>query len=291
MRRYRPVDSAARPRRFVWDPRGTYEVLSETSRSPFRRVGGKRYIAKWIIQHFPEHSCYVEPFGGGASVLLQKVPSKIEVYNDVDGHLVEFFDTVKKGPWQVIAILEHMPYSRLMYEGMVRVARRGVYPKDKAERVAMWLYMQCSGFSGSDKAGWGHSKTQSEGRRLIRLSNRLIEVSNRLRGVDLECHDFRKIIETYDGPDTLFYCDPPYIDTEFYYDAKFGMKDHEDLARLLHAVKGKVCLSYGVHPKVDELYAGWRRESKRVLCHSFGITRNTGPKARPMRTEQLLMNY
>ncbi|MDH5786665.1 MAG: DNA adenine methylase [Candidatus Bathyarchaeota archaeon] len=284
-------DSFKERRRFVWWPTGEYEVLSEVSRSPISWIGGKSYLAKWIIKHFPPHKCYVEPFGGAASVLLQKPPSDVEVYNDVDGHVVEFFEVLKNDPWQLVSILEHMPYSRLLYEGMLKIAKANAWPRDKTKRVAMWLYMQIGAFAGKRYGGWGHGKSVKIPRKLDRLATRLVEVSNRLRNVQIETADFRKIIATYDSADTLFYCDPPYFDAEFYYDAPFCLKDHRNLAEILHKVKGKVCLSYSPHPKVDELYAGWNRDSKMTTTHSFGITKYSKHKHRPKRTELLLMNF
>lgn len=291
VRRREYFENSVEPRRFVWYPNGRYEVLSETCKSPLRWIGGKNYLAKWIISHFPPHRCYVEPFGGGMNVLLQKSPSRVEVYNDIDAHVVEFFQVLKEHPMQLISTLEFMPYSRLIYESWVKLAKKGKYPKDRIERVALWCYLQGSAFAGKKFGGWGHGKTQNHGKRFLSLGSRLIETSNRLRSIQLENSDFRKIIETYDAPETLFYCDPPYLEAEKYYEGGFNIQDHEALARLLHEIKGKVCLSYCPHPFVNEHYGNWRRDEKIVPIHSFGITLTSHIDKKPKRTELLLMNF
>lgn len=282
-------------RKFVWRPNGKYKVISETCKTPFKFIGGKHYIAKWIISHFPVYTCYVEPFGGGASVLLQKKPSKIEVYNDVDGHLCEFFEVLRDKPWELATLLTFMPYSRWLYDEWKRCAKAGCWPKNKVERVAMWFFLQRSSFDGQPFAGWSHSKKKErKSVPLAKIIVSLIEASNRLRSVQIENKDFREVIQIYDSPETLFYCDPPYLlerKRNDYYAHGFSMKDHENLAGLLNRVKGKVCLSYYSHPFVDQYYQNWRKDEKTVPCHSFGITKTKKVEHRPKRTELLLMNY
>jgi DNA adenine methylase len=66
------------------------------TRPAIRYHGAKFRLAPWIIKHFPPHYRYVEPFGGAAGVLLQKPRSYAEVYNDLDGHIVNFFRVIVK---------------------------------------------------------------------------------------------------------------------------------------------------------------------------------------------------
>ena len=124
---------------------------------------------------------------------------------------------------------------------------------------------------------------------------RLLQIAARLKTVQIENKDFRYIFEAYDSEQTLFYVDPPYLDREFYYKAqaeKFTLEDHKDLAKILHNIRGKACVSYYPHPFVDKAYKGWRRVAKKVTAWAYGVTR-TSSKAgkRPHRIELLLMNY
>lgn len=257
------------------------------AKTPLRWMGGKHFLAKWIISHFPPHICYVEPFGGGASVLLQKQPSKVEVYNDINGLVVNFFRVLAQKPWELWARLVWMPYARQVYDSYKKTFKDGAWPADEVERAAVWFYLQRSGFSGMPLAGWGHSKKRNQAQGMRNTLIGLIDVANRLQNVQLENKDFREIITTCDGPDTLFYCDPPFFETRpGYYTCGFSLDDHEDLAKLLNNVKGRACVSYSPNSKVDELYQGWSR-AERVVSLCAGL--HAGRK--PRRVELLLFNW
>jgi len=258
--------------------------------SPIPWIGGKHALAKWIISHFPEHHCYVEVFGGGASVLLQKPPSKVEVYNDKYVEVVNFFLILRDKPWQLVAAIKWLPNSRFLYEKWLNEWRSGEAPKDPVLRAAVWFYLQRYSFSGNFGGGWSHGKTKSPPNWNNIIEN-LILVAERLQKVQIECRDFREIIETYDSPNTLFYCDPPYIEKESYYQVSFTMKDHKDLAKLLNNISGKACVSYYPHPFINEHYKGWHYCIKQTYAYSTGITRFNRAIKRGKRIELLLMNY
>gem|GEM_PF-6973582 len=103
------------------------------------------------------------------------------------------------------------------------------------------------------------------------MSARILEVSNRLREVQLENRDFRQVIKTYDSPQTFSTAPRPYIGTVKYYAGGFSIRNHKDLAVPLHNIKGRACISYP-HPLVEKLYPDWRKEVKEVSCWSFCIT-------------------
>ncbi|MEZ6230732.1 MAG: DNA adenine methylase [Candidatus Brocadiaceae bacterium] len=94
----------------IFDP----TTVKEKLKSPVSRIGGKYYIRNWLLQFIPEHTLYCEPFAGGASLLFGKQPSKVEVLNDIDNFLIEFFNVIKghKTRQELIKELEYMPYSR-----------------------------------------------------------------------------------------------------------------------------------------------------------------------------------
>lgn len=91
-------------------------------------------------------------------------------------------------------------------------------------------------------------------------------------------------VNTYDRPDALFYCDPPYIGTESYYRAPFTTDDHVRLANVLHNIKGRFLLSYNDCPLVHDLYGD---------CQIEPLTRlNQLPAAGPTEYKELLVcNY
>jgi len=108
-------------------------MVTKITRPALRYHGGKWKIAKWIIEHFPEHVCYCEPFGGGASVLLRKAPSRIEVYNDINTLVVNFFRVLRERPAELMAAIELTPYSREEFLGTWRLA---VYVATDQDQVA-----------------------------------------------------------------------------------------------------------------------------------------------------------
>lgn len=82
-------------------------------RRPILRYhGGKWLLAEWIISNFPPHRVYVEPFGGAASVLLQKRRTYAEIYNDLDGEVVNLFRVVRDDGLRLRQMLELTPFAR-----------------------------------------------------------------------------------------------------------------------------------------------------------------------------------
>lgn len=255
--------------------------------SPLTWFGGKSHLASWIIYHFPQHQCYVEVFGGSAAVLLRKPPSKIEVYNDLNKFVCEFFKCLRDHSPELMARLVFMPYSRQLYNYFKEKGDNNEWPSDLVTRSAMWFFMQRTAFSGVYGAGWRHGKAKNPASTYSKILTHLFKAAGRLRRVQIEQRDFRDIFKTYDTGDTLFYVDPPYAGIEDrYQESIFTMEDHKDLARIVHTVQGKVCISYYEHPFVDKIYKDWRRVEKQTYAWAAMARVHREP-----RTELLLMNY
>lgn len=232
-------------------------------RSPLIWFGGKGKYAEHIISKFPTHRVYVEPFGGGANVIAQKQRSTHEVYNDIDGNVVNFLMIARENPNGLSAACESIPYSRLLYEKW----KREDLPNDAFDRAVRWFYLNRSGInagnaSGVSQTGWRHSvwSGQNPANGYISACKTIKDFSIRMQGVMVEQTDFRNIIEKYDSDKTLFYVDPPYVGREKYYAGGFTEDDHRDLSKLLHSVKGKVVLSYYDDPLIQELYSDFTQE-------------------------------
>lgn len=234
------------------------------AKSPLIWFGGKGKVAQKIIQHMPPHKIYVEPFGGAAHVIAQKPQMYHEVYNDIDGNLVNFLLVAREQTKELIGACETLPYSRELYERW----KREEPPSDPLERAVRFFYLNRSGIvrgngPGSENTGWRHS-TSSNSNPAIGYQSACKGIdtfARRMRGVMIEHADFRKIIEKYDSPNTLFYVDPPYIGREKQYAGGFEESDHRDLAHLLNQIKGKAIVSYYDDPLLHEIYPGWRRET------------------------------
>ena len=252
-------------------------------KSPLKLVGGKYRLADWIVSHFPPHECYCEPFCGACHVLCAKEPSRVEIINDKDGDLVNFLLVARDQPERLVKAVSSLPYSRLLYEKW----KKEELPKDEFERAVRWFYLIRSCFAGRIKMGWGFSKKENSSSVYQSTCQRIQAFADRLKKVQIDCLDFRECIKRYDSPETLFYCDPPFVNKEYYYSISFTEQDHRDLAEILHRIKGKVVLSYYPHPLIKELYSDFYVKRKRTVKYS---TKRIG-KPKPRAIELLLANF
>jgi len=257
------------------------------TRSPLIWFGGKGKTAHNIISRFPEHTCYVEPFGGAAHVIAQKPPVYAEVYNDIDGEVVNFLLVARNEPERLQKACDSLPYSRGLYEKW----KRETPPDDEFERAVRFFYINRSGIakgnSGSafsTDTGWRHSKEHNTARTYQSACHLIPQFADRMKSVMIDNRDFRDIIRVYDSSTTLFYIDPPYIGREKYYAGGFTEQDHRDLAEMLNKVRGKVVISYYDDPLLDELYPNWTRERFQAARQVVNGNNNTAE-------ELLLMNF
>ncbi|MGG1598498.1 DNA adenine methylase [Paenibacillus naphthalenovorans] len=259
------------------------------ARSPLIWFGGKSKYAEFIISRMPSHKKYIEPFGGAAHVIAQKGRIGHEVYNDIDGNVVNFLLVASSHPEKLRESCEAIPYSRQLYERW----KKEPLPDDDFERAVRWFYMNRSGISkGNAKdvadTGWRHStkSNQNPANGYISACRLINDFAERMKGVMIEHDDFRNIITKYDDADALFYVDPPYIGREQYYAGNFSEQDHRDLAELLNSIKGKAIISYYDDPLLDELYPNWNRE------YFDAYKQVVGGHGENCRAEELLlMNY
>jgi len=216
-------------------------------------IGGKHFLVRTLLGLIPAHRVYVEVFGGGAHLLLNKEPSHIEVYNDINGDLVNLFTVVRDRPDDFVKAFDLWLYSRELRERYLREPM----PTDPVERAARFFFLIESSFSGDIHGGMKGTggKVKNEARTFFRKLQRIHEISRRLRNVFIERRDFREIIKLYDSKDTFFYCDPPYWEAQsFEYQYDFTEKDHVDLWDLLRRIKGKFLLTYGDSSIIRALY-------------------------------------
>ncbi len=257
-------------------------------------MGGKCYLAKWIISHFPdefENMSYAEVFGGGGWVLFKKPVSNIEVYNDADANLVNLFVQIRDNFDEFYRKAEWTLHSRQMFKDAFRMLREHENLSD-LDRALYFAITKFQSFSGKSES-WGYGRKSHKPRvnKWTPFLRRLNKIRDRLQHVQTECDDFQKIIERYDSDNTLFYLDPPYVEKEFYYDVGFGLDDHKRLAAILSSISGKFALSYYPHRLLDELYSDYNVIKKRATKHSAGLTRTTRMKKRPKSVEMLITNY
>lgn len=240
--------------------------------------GGKWRIAPWIISHFPAHREYVEPFGGGASVLLRKQRAQSEVYNDMDGEVVSFFRVLRDPAlsMELERALRLTPFARDEYDAAFAKSQD---PVESARRLVIRAYMGHSSNSctrdvkngfRSQRMGSNNPSTD-----FANYPDSLQAVTSRLRGVVIENRPALQIIEQYDSPEALIYCDPPYprsTRTTNHASYRHEMTDaeHELLAESLSAATGMVIVSGYSCEMYDRAFSGWARVSMatRAACAS-----------------------
>lgn len=171
-------------------------------RSPLIWFGGKSKYAKHIISKMPYHTLFCEPFGGAAHVIVQKERVKHEVYNDIDGNVVNFLMMVRDRPEEMKEACESIPYSRELYERW----KEYPLPDDDFARAVRWFYLNRSSIAKGNSddvpnTGWRHSTTanQNPAKGYISACELFQEFSDRMKGVMIEHADFRTIISKYDG--------------------------------------------------------------------------------------------
>ncbi|WP_229204133.1 DNA adenine methylase [Campylobacter anatolicus] len=247
-------------------------------RAPFGWVGGKSKLAKEIIPLMPDHTKYVEVFGGALSVFYQKEPSKIEIVNDINGDLINLHRIIRTRPQSLSAQLNKMLRSREMF---YLIKQGKIKPRNDIQRAAFYFYLLSTSF-GSKGDNFAMGKSRS-GKSIYRD---FMTHSKRLKHTLIENLSYEKLIKEYDSNDTLFYLDPPYIGTENYYKmiSGFTMKDHETLARILKCINAKFMLSYNDCEVIRHLYKDFNLKELEVR-YSINATR------RDKSSELLIMNY
>ena len=251
-------------------------------RPVLRWHGGKWLLGPWIISHFPAHRVYVEPFGGAASVLLQKPRAYAEVYNDLDGQVVNLFRVLREPDTaeRLIELLRLTPFARADF---VESYEPSADPTEEARRLIVRSFM---GF-GSD----GHNRAVRTGFRAAsnrsgttpahdwaNYPDRLRQIIERLRGVVIENRDAREVMAQHDSPETLHYVDPPYLPEvrsdksrrgKIKYHAyahEMTREDHAALLAFLPGLKGTVVLSGYPSPLYDAALAGWELIERAALA-------------------------
>lgn len=185
-------------------------AINTTERSPLRWVGSKSKIADTLIGIMPEHSTYVEPFAGGASILFAKPPVKHEVLNDFNGDIVNFWRVVRDRHEDFIESFRYTPASRQIFEEYKEKRAKGEYT-DEIERAHVFYYLNRTCFSGNMcELSFSRSKHMPSTYRPDKLEAQINEAWERVKCVMLEQKDFAEILKLYDSSDTFFYIDPPY---------------------------------------------------------------------------------
>lgn len=232
-----------------------------------RYHGGKWKLASWILRHLPSHRVYVEPFGGGGSVLLQKPRSYAEVYNDLDGEIVNLFRVARDRGEALARACELTPFARVEFEQAYEPAG------DQLEQARRTLIRSFMGFGsagiGGQSTGFRANSSRSgttPAHDWMNYPAHLRAVVQRLRGVVIENRDALDVMRHHDGDDTVHYVDPPYVhETRSMrtrspaYRHEMDDQQHQQLAAGLAGLRGAVVVSGYRCDLYDEMFKGWQR--------------------------------
>lgn len=267
------------------------------TRPALRYHGGKWKLAPWIISHFPPHRGYVEPYGGAASVLLQKPRAYSEIYNDLDGEIVNLFYVIRDRGDELIRAVELTPFARAEFDESFLPSDD---PLEQARRTMVRSFM---GFGGNLTRPNRDGTPQRTGFRSYSKKNRrsvpagdwrnypddIPALVDRWRGVIIECRPAVDVMQSHDEFDVLHYVDPPYVHSTRGHDAggthrayrhEMSDNEHRELAAAVRQLKGMVVLSGYASDLYDrELFADWQRIERLAYADA----------ARP-RTEVLWLN-
>jgi DNA adenine methylase len=259
----------------------------------FGWYGGKYSHLGWLLPLLPQTQHYCEPFGGSAAVLINREPSPVETYNDLDSEVVNFFRVLRDHKETLIEQIGLTPFSREEFEQAIDAPKEGLTDIERARRFYVLARQVRTGLAQKASSGrWAHCLLTSRAgmagavSRWLGAVEDLSLIAQRLLRVQIEHAPAVEVIARFDSPETLFYCDPPYPhDSRGDHNAyahEMTDEQHRALADILHNVKGKVALSSYDSPLMDELYHDWQCiKGPEKIIHSV----------KEMRQEVLWVNY
>ncbi len=260
----------------------------------FGWYGGKYSHLDWLLPLLPNCHHYCEPFGGSAAVLLNRSPSPVETYNDLDGEVVNFFRVLREEKEKLIEVIGLTPFSREEFSIACELDP-DLSSLERARRFFVRARQVRTGLAQTATIGrWANCKNTSRSgmsgviSRWLGSIEELPYIAERLLRVQIENRPAHDVIKLYDSSNTLFYCDPPYLHTtrgdSKAYKYEMTDKEHTKLAELLNSVNGMVAISNYDNELMDKLYTPprWRKYySNEKTIHS----------TKDKRQEVLWVNY
>jgi DNA adenine methylase len=237
----------------------------------FGWYGGKFSHLDWLLPLLPACHHYCEPFAGSAAVLLNRPPSPVETYNDLDGEVANFFRVLRDQKDRLVEVIGLTPFSREEFSVACAIDP-SLDPVERARRFYVRARQVRTGLAQTASLGrWANCKGTSRAgmsgviSRWLGAVEALPEIADRLLRVQIENRPAIDVIRLYDSPRTLFYCDPPYVHGTRGDDSAYGYemsdRDHRELAKVLKSATGKVAVSNYQCDLMDELYPSskWRK--------------------------------
>ena len=262
-------------------------------RIAFGWYGGKFSHLDWLLPLLPTAHHYCEPYSGSAAVLLNRAPSAVETYNDIDGDVANFFRVLRDRSEELIRAIALTPFSREEFHLAIVSVEQGISDVERARRFYVRARQARTGLAQTATIGrWANCKNTSRAgmsgavSRWLGGVEALEGIAARLLRVQIENRPAVDVIRLYDQKDALFYCDPPYLHETRGDSKAYGFEmteaQHWELAETVAQCIGKVAVSgYRCDP-MDTWYKGWRR---------FDTPLKSIHSTKQLRQESVWMNY
>lgn len=213
-------------------------------KTPITYYGGKQQLSKKIISLIPDHTQYIEPFCGGGAIFFAKPPSQVEVLNDTNRELINFFRVVQNDFVSLQKEINISLYSRLLHkQAKVVYENPEMFSEMKRAWAVFILSNQSFGAILDNSWGYGVKTNQASKKFKNRIADLTEEYAIRLQNVYVENRDALQVIQAFDTEDSFIYADPPYINSACGHYDGYSEQDFENLLTTLTQVKGKFLLS------------------------------------------------
>lgn len=254
-------------------------------KTPITYYGGKQTMVKLLLSLMPQHKLYCEPFFGGGALFFAKPKSEVEVINDINGEVVNFFKVAQTKFSELEKEIRGTLHSRELFKNARVVYDHPEMFSDVKRAWAFWTLTN-QGFAGM-VTSWGFGKDNAKEVSLARKREGFTkEYSDRLKMVQIEANDALKVIDRCDAKDTFFYIDPPYFNSNQGHYKGYTKEDYVRLLEKLRKIKGKFLLS-SYPSDVLKQFAKKYKWKTQSIKKSIAVTKNTEKK----KTEMLVFNY
>lgn len=261
--------------------------MEPISKPALTYYGGKQKLLNEILPLLPDHQLYCEPFCGGAAVFFAKQPSRVEVLNDTNSELINFYRIVQNDFVSLEKEIRITLHSRRLHKD-AQVINQNPHMFDPIKRAwAVWV-LAAQSFSSILDGSWGYDVKKGTTSRKISNKRESFteEFAIRLQEVQIECTDALRIINSRDRADSFFYCDPPYYNSDCGHYDGYSLADFEDLLSRLSTIEGKFLLSSYPSDTLKEYTKkyGWQNKS---IEQRVSVNHGAGK----VKTEMLTWNY
>lgn len=258
-------------------------------KTPLTYYGGKQKLSSMIIKLLPGHKNYVESFVGGGAVFFAKPPSEIEVINDTNRELINFYQVAQQDFVALEKLVKISLHSRSLFRDASVVYNNPHMFSTVKRAWAVWVLL-AMGFAGKMDSSFGYDLKRNTTTKKVSNKREMFseELAVRLQNVNIERDDAVKVILRHDTPETLHYVDPPYVNSNCGHYDGYSWNDFQELLETLSSIKGYFLLSSYPSEMLDDFRAknGWFQKTK-----EFGVSVSVEKKNQKRKIEVLTANY